>query len=154
MLNRLPVEILHNLFDYFFAHELLFSFIDISEYVYSCLVSYSSYRLTQKQSLDFVYQNLHAEQIISLIVSNSFFFVYFPIEQLTRLRHLKFEKCSTKQFKRIIQHIKQLKSLNICLNRHLPNIPFTNSLIRLTIEIKSNSIFFKMNIIERISSYL
>lgn len=139
MLNRLPVEILHNLFDYFCVHELFLSFSNVNNYIFTCLLSYSSYRFIQKPSVavDFIYQNLQPSQIISL-TSPSIFFSYFSIEQLTRLRHLKLEKCSIKQFKQILRHITQVKSLSISLNKHLPNVSFSNSLIRLTLEIKRN----------------
>jgi hypothetical protein len=99
-LDRLPAELLHKLFDYFVAHEILFAFSGVSDYVDSTLCTYSAYRLDfrsiGKAHFDWVCRHIRAEQVISLILSDAddtpvlsqFFFSRFCIEQFTQLRSL------------------------------------------------------------------
>jgi hypothetical protein len=73
LFNRLPVELLHTLFEYFPTHEVFLTFSDVSNYVNSVLYSYSAYRLDftsiGKAHLDLFYRHIRAEQVISLTLS-------------------------------------------------------------------------------------
>jgi hypothetical protein len=40
-----PVELLHTLLTYFYAHEILFSFLNVSDHVDAILLSYATYRM-------------------------------------------------------------------------------------------------------------
>ena len=72
--NQFPVELLYNLFDYFLAHELLFTFLNINGYIKSILQSYSPYRINlkfiRKSDFNFIFHHIRSEQIIFLPISD------------------------------------------------------------------------------------
>ena len=97
-LDILPVELLHALFSYFLAHEILLIFTSVSPYIDAILVSYTNYRVDFKSILkthfDLVCRTVTVDQIISLTISGlddtpkqcQLFFTHFQIEHLSKLR--------------------------------------------------------------------
>lgn len=100
MLDQLPVELIHSVFNYFSTPELLDTFYNVNDYVNASLQSYSSYQLNfqaiSKYRFDLICHHVRPEQVISLILSDedntsglsNLFFSRFPIEQFIRLRSL------------------------------------------------------------------
>lgn len=123
-LDFLPVELLHNLFSYFLAHEILFSFSDISDYVTAVLLDYPSYRWNfqaiKKLDFDQVCHRIRPDQVISLILSDDndtpglseIFLSRFNIEQFVRLRSLRLIEIEVESLKSIFPHLYQLTQLH------------------------------------------
>ncbi|CAF1509655.1 unnamed protein product [Adineta steineri] len=100
-LNKLPCEIYHIIFDYFWAHEILHSFLNINDYIDSILFNYQNYKINgqsiRKSHLDLICQKIQPNQVTSLILSNDnhtpnqseLFRSRVSIEQFTRLRAFK-----------------------------------------------------------------
>jgi hypothetical protein len=98
--DLLPVEILHILFSYFLAHEILFSISNVSDHVDAILLAYSSYRLNFKSipklNFDLICHQIKPDQVLSLTLSDSsatpgqseLFLFRFRIEQFIRLQSL------------------------------------------------------------------
>lgn len=127
LLDRLPVGLLHSLFTYFLAHQLLFSFSEVSDYVNTALISYAAYQMDLKSirrvDFDFVCRRIRPEQIISLILSDDhdtpgqteLFFSRFRLEEFTHLRSLTLNKIEFESLECILVNLdklKQLKSLS------------------------------------------
>lgn len=119
-LDRLPVELVHTIFRYFFAHELLLSFTDVSDYIDAVLLAYSSYRVTvhrmSNDQLDRIDLHIRPDQIVSLILSDDFpitqsFFSRFRIEQFTRLRSLKLQHIEYSTIPLVFTHLDRLQCL-------------------------------------------
>ena len=99
-LDLLPVELLFHLFTYFWTHEILLSFLNVSDHVDAILTNYSTYQVNFKAILkshfDLVCKYIRPDQIISLIISDEtdtsgqseLFFSHFRIEQFTQLQCL------------------------------------------------------------------
>ncbi|CAF4160077.1 unnamed protein product, partial [Adineta steineri] len=119
----LPVEILHTLFTYFLAHEVLFSFLDVSDYVNNVILAYSAYQVDlksiRKTHFDLICQHIRPEQIISLRLSDDkdtpglseLFFSRFQIEQFIHLRSLKLIEIEYESMDSIFSYLHQLKQL-------------------------------------------
>ncbi|CAF1076733.1 unnamed protein product [Adineta steineri] len=98
--DRLPAEILHDLFAYFWSHEIIFTFSNISDHVDAVLLAYNTYQLNfrsiQKDHFDLICKRIRSEQIISLVLSDEndtpaqseLFFSRLQIEQFTQLQTL------------------------------------------------------------------
>ena len=99
-LERLPVELLHELFAYFWADELLYSFHHLNSHFTNVLQSYQSYAVNlqgRKQSVfDLICQQIAPQQVISLTISDDvdtpgqpdLFFSRYKLADFTRLRSL------------------------------------------------------------------
>lgn len=100
LFDRLPAELLHILFNYFSASELLFTFHNVNDYVNATLESYSAYQLDFQSMSKFhfrrICRHIRPEQVISLTLSDGddtpglseVFFSRFRMEQFIRLRSL------------------------------------------------------------------
>jgi hypothetical protein len=121
--DRFPVELLHRLFTYFSAHEILLTFSNISDYVNAVLLAYDTYvlnfRSIQKDHFDLSCKHIRPEQVTSLVLSDEkdtppqslLFFSHFQIEQFTQLRTLILIKIETKSLKWIFPNLSKLKLL-------------------------------------------
>ena len=134
-LDLLPVELLHILFTYFLAHEILLTFSDVSDYINAVLLTYSAYRLDlrsiRKSDFDLVRRNILPEQVIALTLSDDndtpdqseLFFSYFQIEEFTQLRSLTLIKIEFNSIKSIFSNLHRLHrlrflSFNVDIIRH------------------------------------
>jgi hypothetical protein len=120
LLDILPVELLHALFSYFLAHEILLTFASVSPYIDAILVSYTNYRVDFKSILkthfDLVCRTITADQIISLTLSGlddtpkqcQLFFTHFRIEHFSRLRSLRLINIDKQLMKNIVNFIDKL----------------------------------------------
>ena len=120
LFDRLPVELLHGLFNYFLAHEILFTFSDISDHVNGALLAYSGYRVNlhgiTKTSYDLLCSRVHPEQVISLTLSDDdylseLFFTRFRIEEFTRLHSLTLIRPEFEQARLIFANLDKLEHL-------------------------------------------
>ena len=121
--DRFPVELLHHLFTYFSAHEILLTFSNISDYVNAVLLAYDTYELNfrsiQKNHFDLICKHIQPEQVTSLVLSDEndtppgshIFFSHFQIEQFTQLRTLILIKIEAKSLKWIFPNLSKLKLL-------------------------------------------
>ena len=101
LLDLFPVELLRMIFEYLWAHDIFYSFFNISDYIDSILLSYDQYALNfqsiLKNQFDVVCQHVQPDQVISLTLSDSddtpgqsqLFMSFFSLNQFTRLRTLK-----------------------------------------------------------------
>ena len=100
VLDQLPVELLHALFDYFTTSDIFFTFFNVSNYLNCIVSSYSNHRIhcrsIQRSHFRLICEHVRAEQVISLILSDAndtpglskLFFTYFRMEQFIRLQSL------------------------------------------------------------------
>jgi hypothetical protein len=121
--DRLPVEILHDLFTYFWSHEILFTFSNISDHVNAVLLAYNTYQLNfrsiQKSHFDLICQRIRPEQVISLALSDEtdtpaqseLFFSRFKIEQFTQLKTLTLINIDGESLKWIFPNLYKLNLL-------------------------------------------
>ena len=122
-LDRLPVELLHILFDYFSAHELFHTFHCINDHLDEVLRFYSAYRLNlqsiRKCDFDLVCRLIRPEQVISLTLSDGndtpglsrLFFSRFRIEQFTRIRSMTLIQIEDNSLESIITNLYQFNQL-------------------------------------------
>lgn len=99
-LNELPVELFHFLFDYFVAHEIYFSFFNISSYIDSVINCYSNHRLhltwIRRLQFNWLCSHIQPERVLSLVLSDGhgiaglsrLFLSRFRLEQFTQLRSI------------------------------------------------------------------
>lgn len=131
LFDLLTVKLLHTLFTYFLAHEILYSFSDVSDFVTASLLSYSAYRfdfnLIRRADFDFLCHRIRPEQVISLTLSDDndtpgqteLFLSRFRIEQFTHLRSLKLIKIEFESLETIFCSLDKLKQLNaLSFNDH------------------------------------
>ena len=131
LLDRLPVELLHTVFTHLFAHEILFAFSDVSDYVSRVLLTYSGYQVNFnaiQSPIGLVYSGIRPEQVISLVFSDDahlsgVFFTRFRIEDFTRLRSLTLVRTEFEQAKSIFANLHKLE--------HLRSLSFDTETIRL-----------------------
>ena len=121
--DYIPVELLHSLFDYFLAHELLHSFCYVSDYVDGVLRSYSKYRWNfrsiGKCNFDLVCNYSRPEQVISLVLADDkdtpglsrLFLSRFRIEQFIQLRALTLISLDLDVSTLILSYLNQLPHL-------------------------------------------
>lgn len=101
-LNQCPIEIFYTIFQHLWAHEIVYSFVNISTYLNSILLNYQDYLVNfesiRKSHFDLVCRYIRPEQMLSLILSDKsdetpnqskFFCSLFFIQQFHRLRSLK-----------------------------------------------------------------
>jgi hypothetical protein len=120
LFDRLPIELLHMLFTYFLAHDILLTFTDVSDYMNAILLAYSSYRVDFRSmcqlDLNLICHRMRPEQIVSLILSDSnptseFFFSRFHIEQFRHLQSLTIIEIEYDSIKSIFTNIDKLDRL-------------------------------------------
>lgn len=121
--DDVPVELLHDLFDYFLAHELLYSFRHVSDYIDGALRSYSAYRWNfqsiGKREFDLVCRHIHPEQVISLVLPDDndtpglprLFLSRFRIEQFVQLQALSLISTDLHSSLSILSQLNQLSQL-------------------------------------------
>ncbi|CAF1263258.1 unnamed protein product [Adineta steineri] len=155
LLERIPIEIFHLIFDYFWAHEILHSFNNISNYLDSILSNYNHYLINfesiRKSHFDLVCRSIRPEQVITLILSDKIetpnqsqlFQSLFSIEQFTHLRALKFIGLDDdgESFFSSLYKIPKLLSLQIDTSRKIPLIKRLPSLETFIINIQSGMHF-------------
>jgi hypothetical protein len=100
LLELFPVELLHLIFDYLSASDILLGFLNINSYLNNVLLSYEQFRINfrscRKIHFDLTCTYIRPHQIASLILSNSddtpdqvqLFFSYFNIKQFIHLRSI------------------------------------------------------------------
>jgi hypothetical protein len=105
------------------AHELLFSFSDVSDYIDTILLSYAAYRidfkLIRRADFDFVCRRIQPEQVISLILSDDndtpgqteLLFSRFRLEEFIYLRSRTLIKIEFESFETIFVNLNKLKQL-------------------------------------------
>jgi hypothetical protein len=132
--NQLPAELFYILFEYFWAHEILFTFSDINDHVSTTLASYSAYRLNlksiRKSSFDLICHRIRPEQVILLILSDlndtpgqsELFLSYVQIEQFIRLRSLTLIEVEYDTLRSILP--------NLCKLNQLRSVTFDPSIIK------------------------
>ncbi|CAF1269393.1 unnamed protein product [Adineta ricciae] len=123
LLDQLPTELFYLLFDYFWAHEIFFSFTSLNRRINSIIKSYHAYHLNFEsiRKCDFtqICESVRPEQVISLILSDkndtpnqsTLFLSYFQIEQFTNLRSISLIKIEYKSLHRILLDLSELKQL-------------------------------------------
>jgi len=123
ILDQLPVELLHTLFTYFSAHELLSTFYNISDYVIATLKTYCAYQVDfksiSKSQFRCVCRHVRPEQVISLTLcdgndtsgQSELFFSHFKIEQFIRLRSLTLIEIEFKSLESIFFNLSKLNQL-------------------------------------------
>lgn len=123
-----PVELLHNLFEYFAAHEILISFMGVCERVDDILRFYSNYKLNfksiRKDHFDLVCRSIQPEQVISLTLcddsntpgQSKFFFSRFHIQQFIQLQSLRLIDIEPQILEYIIPNLWKMNHLrSLCL---------------------------------------
>ena len=154
-LNQLPREIFFIIFKYLWAHEILSSFGNISDYMTCILSSYNNYLINlesiRKSHVDLICRSIRPEQIISLILSDKndtpnqsqLFRSVYSIEKFVNLRALKFIKLDDdgKSFFGNLSKLKHLVSFEIDVKIDLPLIKIPSTVERLVINIPSNMHF-------------
>jgi len=100
LLDRLPVECLYMIFEYFWAQEIFHSFLNVTQYINQVLENYNGYLINfksiRKQDFDLLCRSIKPYQIISLTLSDSqdtvgqsqLFLSFFSINQLIHLHAL------------------------------------------------------------------
>ncbi len=123
-LDLLPIELLHILFTYFPAHEILLSFSGVSDYIDGVLVAYPTWRLNfksiRRDHFDLVCRRIQPEKVISLILSDDcdtpgqseLFFSRYQIEQFTHLQSLTLIKIEFESMESIFFNLGKLKHLS------------------------------------------
>ena len=122
-LDALPFQVLHILFTYFLAHEILFTFSNVSDYIDISLLTYSAYQFNFKSipraTFDFLCHRIRPEQVISLTLSDDndttgqteLFLSRFRIEQFIHLRSLKLAQIEFESLEPIFSNLDKLKQL-------------------------------------------
>ncbi|CAF2196368.1 unnamed protein product [Rotaria magnacalcarata] len=122
LLDILPVELLYNIFTYFWAHEILFTFSNVSPCIDAALLSYASYQVNFKSILktrfDLVCRTLQPDHIISLTLSGlddtpkqcKIFMAHFRAEEFSKLRLFTLIKINKQGMKKLVSFIKNLNS--------------------------------------------
>jgi hypothetical protein len=123
LFDQLPVELLHTLFNYFSASELLFTFHNVNDYVNTTLVSYPDYhfnlKFISKVHFHYLCCYVRPEQVISLTLSDGddtpgqseAFFSCFRMEQFTRLRSLTLIEIEFNSLESVFANLHKLDQL-------------------------------------------
>jgi len=123
LLDIFPVELIHHLLNYFSAHEIFYTFTNVSFYIDNVLLIYSSYRLNfesiKKKEFDLVCQRIIPNQVISLTLCDNentpgqveLFLSRFQINQFTRLHSLTLIDVAPDFWEPIVTKLVELKNL-------------------------------------------
>ncbi|CAF5133175.1 unnamed protein product, partial [Rotaria magnacalcarata] len=148
-LDQLPIEIFHQIFYHLWAHEILYSFHTINDYLNNIITHYDNYLINfesiRKSDFDHVCRHIRPNQVISLVLSDAtetpnqfeLFQSFFSIEQFTRLRALKLIDLNDNGSRFFFQlyQAQYLVSLEINVSIEFPLIGCSPSLRRLIINI-------------------
>jgi hypothetical protein len=122
-LDNLPVELIHHLLAYFSAHEIFYTFINVTSYINAVLASYSNYKVNfksiTKTKFDLICQHIIPDQVIALTLSDDeetpglieLFLSRFQINQFTRLQSLRLFEIGPDFWEIIISKLVELKDL-------------------------------------------
>jgi len=122
-LDNLPVELIHHLLTYFSAHEIFYTFINVTSYINAVLLPYSNYIINfksiTKTNFDLICQHIIPDQVIALTLSNDedtpglieLFISHFQINQFTRLQSLRLFDIGPDFWEIIIGKLVELKNL-------------------------------------------
>lgn len=125
LLDWFPVEILHTIFSYLLAHEILLSFSNVTPHLDAILLSYSDYRCDftsiLKHYFDLVCHRIRPDQVTSLALSDEehtpgqskLFLSRFRMEQFARLRSLKFVDVQNDSLEIIFRSLNKLNGLRM-----------------------------------------
>lgn len=128
--DLIPVELLHSIFTYFFAHEIFQIFPDISDHVNDCLSNYCSYRVNlqsiQLSDYFLICRHIQPEQIMHLKISDDnntpgiseHFFSQFNIERLIHLQSLILSRIEMISLESIFANLHKLPQLRSLLFNH------------------------------------
>ena len=117
MINELPVEILHRIFDYLDIQTIIFSIRYVCKQLYLMTNSYNRYRLNMtsisRGHFRWICQLISMENVIALILSDEdqtrgqiqFFLSLCSLEQLTRLQSLTLLQIDHTRLNIFLQHI-------------------------------------------------
>ena len=122
LFDLLPKEIVYIIFDSLWSHEILYTFLHISQYIDDIVVSYQNYHVNFKSILkrhfDLVCRHIKPSQIKSLVLSDDnktpgqseIFLTRFPIEQFVSLRAISLFEIENDS-RPLFTNINQLKCL-------------------------------------------
>ena len=122
--DQLPIELLHNLFDYFRAHEILITFTGLSDRVNEILRSYSNYKLAfksiRKADFDLICRWIEPEQVMFLTLcddvdtlgQSELFFSHFHIERFSQLQSLTLRKMEPETLNFLFPYLSKLHLLH------------------------------------------
>jgi hypothetical protein len=125
--NLLPVELVHSIFDYLWAHQICDAFTNIDASMDRSLMGYCRYSihfgLVQKRLFDKTCHLLRAHQVVSLRLTDlddtpaqcELFFSKFPLEHLVNLRSFEMNTFNEKLFDSlsVLSELKYLRSLQL-----------------------------------------
>lgn len=123
LLDQFPTELFYLIFDYFWAHEIFFSFTCLNRRINSIIKSYSAYHVNFEsiRKCDFtqICQWIQPEQVISLVLSDKndtsgqskLFLSYFQIKQFIHLRSISLIKVEYNSISKIVPNLSKLKQL-------------------------------------------
>jgi len=129
-LLKLPVELLHSIFDYVYTQTILYSFRPVCTQLYAVVKTYNKLRLDFstfcKSDLTLVADFIKPENVISLKLFNNYgikscrvdlFFLLCQLDQFTRLQSLTLVEINGTELDQFFQHIITcpLRSLSITL---------------------------------------
>ena len=95
--DRLPVDILYTIFNYFYAHEIFIGFLNLNTHLNAVIRSYRNYRVNFQSILrshfDLVCHYIRPDQISTLTLSDDndtpgqsqLFLSYFQLDQCIQL---------------------------------------------------------------------
>ncbi|CAF4897812.1 unnamed protein product, partial [Rotaria sp. Silwood1] len=98
LFDSFPVELVHNIFHYLWAHEIFYGFTRLSSYIDNVLVGYDRYSISLssmvKHQFDLMCLHIRPEQVISITITENndtpnqseIFFSKFDILQFINLR--------------------------------------------------------------------
>ena len=121
--DRLPVELLHAIFQFMSNCDIIWSFFGISPYLNAMLYDYSWNRLNfqsiSKNRFDFICNHLDPERIVCLTLSDDLttpgqiqlFFNRFNLQDFTNLRSLTFLSVTNEDINPILSDLPKLKQL-------------------------------------------
>ncbi|UJR14684.1 hypothetical protein I4U23_001677 [Adineta vaga] len=126
-LDRLPVELIHQLFNYFSAHEICYTFLNVTSYLDAIVHSYSAYQVDfqsiSRTNFDLVCQHIIPDQVTGLTLSDDentpglvqLFLSHFEINQFKHLRLLRLVDIGPDFWECIMTQISKLKNLRTFL---------------------------------------
>lgn len=118
LLDNIPVEILHRIFDHLDAHTIIVSIRAISKRYYGVVNSYNRFQLNfdsnKKSFIECMARIIQPSNVTSLILSNEYkitrwcskwFLKAFDISKFTRVHSLTFNKVNHNEIMKILQNI-------------------------------------------------
>lgn len=122
-LDRLPVELFHHLLGYFSAHEIFYTFTNITLYIDSVLFSYTNYRVnfkeTSRAGFDLFCRHVIPDRVVALTLTDDedtpglidLFCSRFRIDLFARLQALRLSGIGPDFIKRAVGQMIDLKYL-------------------------------------------